>query len=971
MHNKGGEKSMLPLPKLDDRSYDEIRDEAIRNIVRHCPDWTNHNASDPGITLIELFSSMTEMLQYRLNRVPQKNYLAFLDMLGVTGRLPTPAKTRVAFKLSDGYELGETLKSTIKINKNTTIATDDDEPILFETETETKVSNIKLNNLFSQVYDSVEKEHLLVEHFEDFELGNGFIPFEVTEKSTNNAMIYLYSESLASLKDRSLVSILFRIPTSIEGFSYESEKSFLKRLDWEYYNGEEWRSLGIANSDLDISSFDTSDANILSVTFNGNCESFTKTTLDDIAVGEQYFIRAILRESKSWLSSFEVYEMSVASKSRVEGIIPEGCNYRQLPLDLNNDFYPFGSRPKNDEVIKDDEYFYIKSKEAFSKRGAKVVLTMKHSQNREYEMPKAYNDLRLIWRYYNTADKWEILEVEDTTNNFTANGTVEFTIPKDISAVKIHGEPDYWIQCKIDAGHYGEEEKRELVNGEEKIVSADTLNPPKFSRIVIAYNLAREDIESCTIYNNYSYSHKKFSRNQPEKLFDQEQSKEQSFNICFDSVVSEDYIDLYFDIDESVVEKRNLKSNERILEWEVLVDERWEKIEIVDQTDELTRSGDIRLHLPKQDKLSKIHLNGKDSNGMWIKAKVKSNALTKIPTIKNIQTNSVVAVQKESFTNEFMGKSIGLPEMSFTLNHKNIVEPPKVFVGDEEYTYVKRFIEQGKEDKVFRFYGITGEVKFGDGKYGEIPKPNEDIYAKEYAVTLGKKGNVDTNRVVNLRQSISFVESVTNIIPATGGANGDDLDDLKKYAPSEFKTRDRAITAEDYESLTKEFSSNIINAKATSQDGDIYIVVVTQDIIEEEGFINRKLIQDLEEYLKSKSLVTVQPFVKSPNIVPVTISVKIKTTTNQNELTRDDLEKKLESEAKKYFSLTTGGDKKDGYPMGKNITRADLYKLLNKVDSTLYFDKISMNDGGDKVVLNYNDIVKFEKLIVEELSYDS
>jgi hypothetical protein len=48
---------MLPLPELDDRSYDEIREEAIRNIVRHCPDWTNHNASDPGITLIELFSS--------------------------------------------------------------------------------------------------------------------------------------------------------------------------------------------------------------------------------------------------------------------------------------------------------------------------------------------------------------------------------------------------------------------------------------------------------------------------------------------------------------------------------------------------------------------------------------------------------------------------------------------------------------------------------------------------------------------------------------------------------------------------------------------------------------------------------------------------------------------------------------------------------------------------------------------------
>lgn len=962
---------MLPLPKLDDRSYDEIREEAIRNIVRHCPDWTNHNASDPGITLIELFSSMTEMLQYRLNRVPQKNYLAFLDMLGITGRLPTPAKTRVQFKLSDGFELSEEKKSTIKIDKNMVITTDDDDPILFETVKETKISNIKLNNLFSKVYNKEKDEDVLVEHFESFQKEEGFIPFEVTEKSTNNTMIYLYADTLEALKDKSLVSLLFRIPVGIEEFSYESEKSFLKRLDWEYYNGEVWKQLSIADSNLENESFDSSDAKILSVTFDGNCNDFQKSTLKDITKGKHFFVRAILRESKKWLSHFSVYEISVAVKSRRAGVIPEGFNYRGSPLDLNSDFFPFGYRPKNDEAIKHDEYFMLKSREAFSKKGAKVVLTIKHSQNREYIMPKKYNDLELLWTYYTNNDEWKKLKVNDSSNNFTANGTIEFTIPKDMASVDINGEKDYWIKCKIDAGHYGEEEKRKIEEGVEKVVSAHTLNPPKLSRIVIDYQLDREDMEACSIYNNYSYNQKKFNRNYAEKLFDQEQSKEQSLNLCFDSLISEEYIDLYFDIDESVVEKRNLKSNERILEWKILVEKKWEKLEFSDDTDELTRSGEIRLHLPLQKKLSDIHVSGEDFKGMWIKAEVKSNALTKIPKINKVLTNTVVALQKESFHNEFIGKSIGLPEMSFMLNHKNIIEPPVIVVADDEFTYVKRFIEQGKEDKVFRFYGITGEVKFGDGKYGEIPKPNADIYAKYYATTLGKKGNVDTNKITNLRQSISYLESVNNITPAIGGADGDDLDNLKKYAPSEFKTRDRAITAEDYETLTKDFSSNIINAKAIAKEGDVNIVVVTRDIIEEDGFINRKLIQDLEEYLKSKSLVTVQPFVKSPTIVPVTIKVKIKTTISQNEMTREDLEKKMHEEASKYFSLTSGGDKKDGYPMGKNITRADLYKLLNKVDSTLYFDSIVMNDMGDKIVLNYNDIIKFEKLIVEELSYDS
>ena len=962
---------MLPLPKLDDRSYEEIRDEAIRNIVRHCPDWTNHNASDPGITLIELFSSMTEMLMYRLNRVPQKNYLAFLDMLGITGRLPTPAKTRVSFKLSDGFEWNEDKKSCIKIEKNMVITTDDDDPILFETAKETNISNVQLTNLFSKVYDKKRDEDILVEHFDSFKKEEGFIPFEVTERSTNNTMIYLYADTLEALKDKSLVSLLFRIPVGIEGFSYESEKSFLKRLDWEYYNGETWKQLSIADSNLDNENFDSSDANILSVTFDGNCSDFQKATLKEVIEGEKYFVRATLRESKKWLSNFSVYEISVSVKSRVAGVIPEGVNYRTVPLDLNSDFFPFGTRPKNDEALKHDEYFSIKSKEAFSKRGAKVILTIKHSQNREYVMPKPYNDLALSWEYYNENDKWEKLKVTDSSNNFTANGTIEFTVPKDMATVDINGERDYWIKCKIDAGHYGEEEKTEIREGREVITSAHTLNPPKLSRIVISYQLDRKDLEACSIYNNYTYAHKKFNRNYAEQLFDQKQSKEQSLNLCFDSFISEEYIDLYFDIDESVVEKRNLRSNERILEWKVLVDGKWTKLELADDTDELTRSGEIRLHLPLQKTLSIIHLNGDEKKGMWIKAEVKSNALTKIPKINKILTNTVIALQKESFHNEFMGKSIGLPEMSFMLNHKNIIAPPVIRVGEEAFTYVKRFIEQEKDDKVFRFYSITGEVKFADGKYGEIPIPHADIYATYYATTLGKKGNVDAHKVINLRKSISYLESVTNITPAVGGADGDDLDNLKKYAPSEFKTRDRAITAEDYESLTKNFSSNIINAKAVAEDGDIYIVVVTRDIIEEDGFINRKLIQDLEEYLKSKSLVTVQPFVKSPTIVPVSLKVKIKTTTNQNEMTRDEVEKKLEGEAKKYFSLTVGGDKKDGYSMGKNITRADLYKLLNRVDSTLYFDSILMNDSGDKVVLNYNEIVKFEKLSVEELSYDS
>ena len=71
---------MIPSPNLDDRSFEDIVQEAIRLIPQYCPEWTNHNRSDPGITLIELFAWMTEMTLYRLNRVPDKNFLAFIHL---------------------------------------------------------------------------------------------------------------------------------------------------------------------------------------------------------------------------------------------------------------------------------------------------------------------------------------------------------------------------------------------------------------------------------------------------------------------------------------------------------------------------------------------------------------------------------------------------------------------------------------------------------------------------------------------------------------------------------------------------------------------------------------------------------------------------------------------------------------------------------------------------------------------------
>jgi hypothetical protein len=71
----------LQLPNLDDRRYNDLVAEALTRIPTYSPEWTNHNSSDPGITLVELFAYLADMLLYRLNRVTDDNTRKFLKLL--------------------------------------------------------------------------------------------------------------------------------------------------------------------------------------------------------------------------------------------------------------------------------------------------------------------------------------------------------------------------------------------------------------------------------------------------------------------------------------------------------------------------------------------------------------------------------------------------------------------------------------------------------------------------------------------------------------------------------------------------------------------------------------------------------------------------------------------------------------------------------------------------------------------------
>jgi predicted phage baseplate assembly protein len=120
----------LPAPSLDDRRFQELVDEAKRFVQRACPEWTDHNVSDPGVTLIETFAFMTEQLLYRLNRVPDRLYVKFLELLGLRMVPPTSAQVGLTFWLSTPARSPMVIRSGTRA---ATIRTETEPAIVFST----------------------------------------------------------------------------------------------------------------------------------------------------------------------------------------------------------------------------------------------------------------------------------------------------------------------------------------------------------------------------------------------------------------------------------------------------------------------------------------------------------------------------------------------------------------------------------------------------------------------------------------------------------------------------------------------------------------------------------------------------------------------------------------------------------------------------------------------------------------------
>jgi predicted phage baseplate assembly protein len=132
----------LPTPRLDDRTFADLVEEARARIPLYTPEWTDHNLSDPGITLLELFAWLTDITLYRLNRVPDKHFIKFMELVGMRLKEAEPARADVTFWLTAPQPNPVVIPNGTEV---ATVRTETEQAIVFSADgpTELKVPELK------------------------------------------------------------------------------------------------------------------------------------------------------------------------------------------------------------------------------------------------------------------------------------------------------------------------------------------------------------------------------------------------------------------------------------------------------------------------------------------------------------------------------------------------------------------------------------------------------------------------------------------------------------------------------------------------------------------------------------------------------------------------------------------------------------------------------------------------------------
>ena len=1021
---------MIPSPNLDDRTYNDIVQEAIRLIPHYCPEWTNHNPTDPGITLIELFAWMTEMIIYRLNKVPEKTYLTLLDLVGLSFAPPQSAKSLLTFYPVEGYD------GTVRIKRGTQASTSKSETagsVVFETEKELVIKNIHLKACFST------KEGLITDNIKAMEsdpLKKGFLLFSGAQEIER--YLYVSDPVLVFLADNNILSLSFNAANEINTLDDE----IVNFLEWQYWDGKKWIPVEVHRSLPGVMRTDNE------IYFTGPIE-IAETEVENIT---GFFLRASLVNYPEKQQCFEINEILVNLRFHGEGLNPDLCicnteNMVFHPIDMNKDFKVFVDIPKYNDA------FYIASDEVFSKESSEIQINFYLTDDEAVDKPEPNETLLLKYEYWN-GKNWLTLgnttaagverpageyNFTDSTNAYTRSGIVRFKRPDNMKKCEINGQEFYWIRVRIGAGDFGKGgQHQQTEDGKWVWIYDKPVKPPVLNRIRLLFISARKAPENIKVLDNFHFTdHSEV--NKKNFLITGENSKDKRYInlfeikkeecaitfLGFDSQFPGGEVGIYFKLNEKKgtarqslpaffdlpgVRTRQIKRTLTI-KWEYWNGTVWKNISVNDYTDNFHESGFIEFKQPED--MQQKNEFGQDL--FWIRLIFEAGSFEVPPRVNNILLNSVYGHNHQTFENEILGSSTGAPSQSFEIFRKPVLPgiklmvkepsiPPakerELILEEEGADAIVESINSSEEKEIWiqyheveNFYAskpisrhfcvdyINNKVLFGDGTNGMIPpKLRNNVKIVKYMTGGGVAGNVGSGTINILRQNIPYVARVMNHYPAEGGSDIETIENLKNRASNVFKNLNRAVTIEDYQFLAMEASTSVARAKCLSKcgsEGEVIVVLVPRPDsdnfdLKEKLYPSSELLRRVKEFLSVRKLVGTKLRVEPP--LYKNISINLKVVFKKEVLEIQALKEQIEYYIRRMLHPITGGLNGTGWEFGMPLAKNEIFNILEKVEGIYYIEEIELYDNDinnpvEKIMMEEDSLIFLDKVSITDRKY--
>ena len=425
------------------------------------------------------------------------------------------------------------------------------------------------------------------------------------------------------------------------------------------------------------------------------------------------------------------------------------------------------------------------------------------------------------------------------------------------------------------------------------------------------------------------------------------------------------------------------------IQWEVWQggSVRWAPCEVEkDGTGGFNWSGEILLHLPAMSRVS-----FREVPAYWLRCRLlepRAGATTYevSPELERLRLESrggtVMARHAVTVMNEILGRSTGVPGESFRLlqtpvlardpaRDHLVVEPPGETA--QRWTEVADFGDSGPDDRHYTLDSVDGTLTLGpallqpDGtmyRFGEVPAKGSVLRFTRYQHGGGVVGNVPRGMLTVLKSSIPYVARVVNRQPAVGGRDAQSLEDAKVRAPQTLRTRTRAVTADDFETLARHVPGvdrarclapgAQPGAAGVPRPGEVIMAVLPQ-VDNAQGYIpperltlSADLKQAVEKYLDERRLIGTRLEVRSPQFIWVSIEAKIRLADRADPALVVETRKRAELELYRYLNPYAGGPAGTGWPFGRDLHVSELYALLQRVAGIEFVDElhIAVRDPG-------------------------